>query len=225
MLEPRLSRMSCVGEFSIPPESLPFGETLLANPDIRVEIERIVPTDETALPFFWVWGSEPELFMEAAEDEPDVAETRMLEEVENGALFRAEWSPTAEIISGLKDLEATIIDSEGTAERWKFEVRAEERERFIEFQQVFQEQGIAISLERLYDLADVVEGGQRTLTPKQRETLLTAYQEGYFEKPREVTQEELAEEFSVSPRAVSERLRRATRNLIETTLLPAGGQV
>lgn len=216
--------MSYVGEFTIPPESLPFGETLLENPDIRIEVERIVPTHETALPFFWVWGSEPEIFMDAAEDEPDVAETRLLDEVENGALFRAKWSPTAEIISGLKQLEATIIDSEGTSERWRFEVRAEERERFIEFQQVFQGQGIAISLGRLYDLADVVGVDHLTLTQKQRETLLTAYQEGYFEQPREVTQEELAVEFGVSPRAVSERLRRATRNLVENTLLPTGDQ-
>lgn len=214
--------MSYVGEFTIPPESLPFGETLLENPDIRIEVERIVPTHETALPFFWVWGSEPEIFMEAAGDEPDVAETRLLDEVENGALFRAEWAPTAEIISGLKRLEATIIDSEGTSERWRFEVRAEERERFIEFQQVFQEQGIEISLGRLYDLADVVGVDQRTLTQKQRETLLTAYHEGYFEKPREVTQEGLAAEFGVSPRAISERLRRGTRNLVENMLLPFG---
>lgn len=209
------------GRIHHPPESLPFGETLVENPDIRVEVERIVPTHETALPFFWVWGSEPEVFMEVAEDEPDVTHTRLLAEVENGALFRAEWAPTAEIISGLKQLNATIIDSEGTAERWKFEVRAEERERFLEFLRLFKNQGIPISLERLYDLSDVIEMEHRKLTSTQRETLLAAYERGYFDRPRQVTQKELAEEFDVTARAISERLRRATRNLIESSLLPS----
>lgn len=212
--------MATVAEFTIPPEALPFGETLDKQPSMRIEVERIVPTVETALPFFWVWGAEPEIFMEAAEDEPDVQETRLLERVDSGALFRAEWSPDAEIVKGLKELGATILESEGTSERWRFEVRAQNREKFVEFQEVFQEQGVPINLIQVYDLAELVEGEDRSLTQEQRDTLIAAYQNGYFDKPRKVTQEELGEEFGISHRAISERLRRGTRNLIATSLLP-----
>ena len=216
--------MSFVAEFTIPPDVLPFGDTLKAYPDMRIEVERIVPTHESALPFFWVWGHDPEIFMDAAETEPEVKETRLLESVENGGLFRAEWSPDATIIKGFKQLAVTIVESEGTSDRWRFEVRAQDRNTFREFQEIFQDQGVPISLTRLYDLAELVEGDRQTLTPKQRETLLQAYQTGYFDKPRKVTQSELGEQLGVSYRAISERLRRGTRNLIAATLLPSADE-
>lgn len=212
--------MATVAEFTIPPEALPFGDTLIKQPSMRIEVERIVPTVESAFPFFWVWGTEPEIFMEAAENEPDVEETRLLERVDGGALFRAEWSPNAKVVKGLKELGATILESEGTSERWRFEVRAQNRDKFREFQEVFRVQGIPITLTHVYDLAELIEGGHQALTQDQRETLIAAYQNGYFDKPRQTTQEELGEQFGVSHRAISERLRRGTRNLIATSLLP-----
>lgn len=214
--------MSIVAEFTIPAESLPGGETLLEMPDTRIELERIVPTEESALPFFWVWGPEPELFAERAERETDVVETQLLDQVRGGALFRAEWSPESETIRGVEQLRATIIEATGTADRWRFQVRTQEQEAFTEFRQLFQRQGIPVELDRLYDLSELVEGNNRTLTDEQRETLIRAYRDGYYEAPRRTTQEELGDHFGVSHRAVSERLRRGVRNLIASTLLPSG---
>ncbi|WP_436344006.1 helix-turn-helix domain-containing protein [Natronorubrum sp. FCH18a] len=216
--------MSIIAEFTIPPEALPFGDTLVEAPNTRIEVERIVPTQESAFPFFWVWGSEPEAFMDAAEAEPNVANVHLLDHVEDGALFRAKWSPNAELIRGIRRLDATIIEAVGTSEHWRFEVRTQEQDAFTDFQRIFDEQGISISLNRLYDLAEVVEGNHRSVTPEQRETLIAAYQDGYYEKPRQTTQEELGEQFDISYRAVSERLRRGNRNLIGDALLPSGEQ-
>lgn len=213
--------MSSVAEFTIPSEVLPFGDTLAANDDIWIEVERIVPTQDTALPFFWVWGDKPERFMDAAEKEPHVSDTELLDTTENGALFRAKWSPNSEIIRGIRQMEPTIIESEGTAERWRFEIRAQDRDAFNEFQRIFQEQDIPVNLVRLYDLSEVVKGEQHSLTQQQRETLIRAYREGYFEKPRQITQEELGEQFDISSRAVSDRLQRGVRNLVASTLLPS----
>lgn len=211
--------MAIVAEFTIPPEALPFGDTLIENPDIKVEVERIVPTDESALPFFWVWGDNPEVFMNHSEREPDVRNTHQLAEVENGALFRAEWSPNATLIDGLKDLKATIIESEGTADQWRFQVRATTRDRIIEFRRVLVEEGIDVALKRLYHLSEVVEANQRALTEDQRHALIAAYREGYYNSPKEISQQELGEQFGISHRAISERLRRGTRNLIASSLI------
>jgi predicted DNA binding protein len=214
--------MSAVAEFTIPVEALPGGDTLIEMPDIRVEIERVVPTQEAALPFFWVWGDRPEAFIEQVRREPDIADADLLERVDGGALFRAEWEPNAELIQGIKRLDATIIEATGAAENWRFQVRTQERGAFTELQSVFQRQGISIELVRLYDLAELVEGETRSLTPKQRETLLEAYREGYFESPRQTSQEELGDRLDVSRRAVSDRLQRGVQTLIATQLLPAG---
>lgn len=216
--------MTVVAEFTIPPEAFPFGETLVEMRDVEIEVDQIVPSGESALPFFWVRGCDPEAFMEYAEGEPRVRNNRLLEQVENTALFRAEWALDADLIDGLKQLDVTIVKSVGTADHWRFEVRTQDRDSFVEFQRVFEDQGIAIDLNRLYDLEELIEDDHRNLTPEQRETLLTAYREGYFDRPQGATQADLAEEFDISRRAVAERLRRATRNLVGATLLPDGGR-
>lgn len=212
--------MATIAEFTIPSGALPFGALLVENPGTRIEIERIVPTDESIMPFFWVYESDPEQFLEQAEREPEVSEIHLLARVDDGALFRAEWTPEAEMVRSLSRLAGTIIEAEGTSEFWRVELRAQDSTALWQFQKLFQDQGIPVTLVSLYNLEETIEGSEQTLTPKQRETLIIAFQRGYFDSPREVSREELGEHFDISPRAVSERLRRGTRNLITSTLLP-----
>lgn len=216
--------MSIVAEFTIPPTALPAGDTLVDNPAMRIEIERIVPSEDSALPFFWVWGPEPDEFMKHAEQEPNMTEIDVLDRVEDGALFRAEWTPSAELIQGIKHLDAVIIEAIGTSDQWRFEIRTQERAAFTRFQELFEQQGVSVRLNRIYDFSDLVEGDVGPLTPAQRETLLAAYREGYFGQPRETTQEELADHFDVTRRAISDRLRRGIRNLIASSLVSAEEQ-
>lgn len=215
--------MTCVAEFTVPAEALPFGETLVENPDARIEVERIVPTDESAFPFFWVYGDDPERFLDRAAAEPEIDDVQLLERIDGRALFRANWSPDVELIEGLKRLDVTIVESVGSAEHWRFEVRARTRDRFAEFRGLFRDHGIPITLTSLYDLGSAMEDEHRALTPEQREALILAYREGYFENPRRVTQEELGEQFDISYRAVSDRLRRGTRNLVAAHLISPEG--
>lgn len=60
---------------------------------------------------------------------------------------------------------------------------------------------------------------ERPVTPEQREVLVAAYEQGYFDQPRQVTQTELGQQFGISGRAVSNRLLRGTKNLISSNLL------
>lgn len=53
-----------------------------------------------------------------------------------------------------------------------------------------------------------------SLTDRQREMAETAYEMGYYEVPREVSTEELAEELGIDCSTVSEGLRRAEKNLL-----------
>lgn len=212
--------MTLVAEFTIPPEALPFGQTLVENPDVRIEVERIVPSGESALPFCWVWGEDPERFAAAAEGESEITDTTRLDAVDGGALYRTEWSPDATLVEALTGLDATVLECEGTAEHWRVELRGVDRDSLVEFRELFEADGVSVTLSRLYDLGELVEGDRQTLTPQQREALIAAYREGYYDKPRAVTQEELGERFGISHRAVSERLRRGVRNLVAASLLP-----
>lgn len=210
--------MSIVAEFNIPSEAVPGGETLKELSDATIQLERIVPSTDEVLPFFWVFNADPTTFRERAQTEPQIADVTVLAETAHGALFRAEWTPDAELINGIKTLKATIIEAEGTASGWWFQVRADDRERLAAFQDIFTSQGVSIEVRRIYNFAEIAETG-RPLTPQQREMLVAAYERGYYEQPRQVTQEELGDEFGITGRAVSNRLRRGTRNLISSNLL------
>lgn len=210
--------MSIVADFLIPPEAVPSGETLTEFPGATIQLERIVPTEERALPFFWVFDADPEAVLEHLRTEGEIAAVDMLAETDDGALFKAEWEAEAEVIEGIRALRATILEATGTTGGWLFQVRAEDRERLATFQRIFTDQGIPVEVRRIYNFAELVETG-RSVTPEQRETLVAAYERGYFDQPRGITQEELGAEFDISGRAVSNRLRRGTRNLVASTLL------
>ncbi|MFC7071923.1 helix-turn-helix domain-containing protein [Halovenus rubra] len=57
-------------------------------------------------------------------------------------------------------------------------------------------------------------GFSPSLSPRQRAVLVTAWQEGYYEIPREVTTTELAEMFDLSRRTVEDHLRRAEQKIV-----------
>lgn len=210
--------MSIVAEFVIPADAVPGGRTLGELPEATIELERIIPTGSAALPFFWMFGADPVVFCDRIQTEPEIANVDVLAEVDNGALFRATWTPEASIIGGIKALNATILTAIGSSEEWMFRVRAKNRERLAAFQQLFSEQDIPVELRRIYNFAELVDG-DRPLTPEQRETLLAAYREGYFDQPRRVSQAELGKQFDISGRAVSNRLSRGMKNLIASALL------
>lgn len=210
--------MVIVAEFTIPPEAIPGGETLAAMPDVTIELERIVPTEETALPFFWMFGGDSDVFLDKLRTEPDIAEIQVLADIDHAALFSARWIPDGEVIRGIRTLRATIMEATGTADEWYFRVRGKNRQRLLEFQQIFYEQDISVELKRLYTLSEMLKT-ERPLTDEQRKTLIAAYERGYFDRPREVTQAELGEYFDISSQAIANRLQRGIRNLIQNTLL------
>lgn len=81
-----------------------------------------------------------------------------------------------------------------------------------------QEKEIPFSLNRLYQPTEPMAGGQYGLSPKQRTALITALERGYFEVPREVSMDELADELDITQQSLSKRLRRAHRNMITNVL-------
>jgi len=67
-------------------------------------------------------------------------------------------------------------------------------------------------------LSDDDDDGVVALTEKQQELLAVAHEEGYFDVPRGISQDELADRLGVSKSAVSQRLRRAIGELCASKL-------
>lgn len=211
--------MCIIAEFSIPAAALPGGDALAECPNVRVEVERIIPAGERVLPFFWIWGPDPEAFLDRLGEDPAVSEIDVLEELDRGVLYRATWGPDATIIRGIEQLRATIVSGVGTDDGWTFAVRANDRSDVAQFRDTFRENDVPVRLDRIFDLSELVANEYYGLTAEQRETLVVACREGYFDDPRGVTQEELGDHFGITGRAISHRLRRGTERLVSNTLL------
>lgn len=117
------------------------------------------------------------------------------------------------------ELEPTTITSEGWRETKVFK----DYENFNAFRQSCEDHGI--SLELLSITPEPASSDDRSsdgLTDRQREALTLAITRGYYESPRQVTAEELAQELGISQPSLSSLLRRGERQLIASSL---GSQV
>lgn len=79
------------------------------------------------------------------------------------------------------------------------------------------EDDASFDVRRLGPTAAVDPSDDPSLTARQREVLHTALERGYFAVPRGCSQTDLADEFDVTPAAVSQQVRRAVRGLVETS--------
>lgn len=211
--------MSVIAELSVPVEDFPLGRALAEAPDMQVELERIVPTGSGALPFFWLWGDDVDAFVANLEGEPGIENVSVLDEVEDGALVRARWTEQPGLIEGILESKAALLEVRRYDEVWRFRLRSPDREAIAGLQRYCADNDIDLRLNWIHTLTEIEAGEQYGLTDDQRETIVTAFRAGYFDEPRRITLEELSEEFDVSPRAVSKRMRRGLRNLVAATLV------
>ncbi|WP_435151817.1 helix-turn-helix domain-containing protein [Haladaptatus sp. DFWS20] len=207
--------MSTIVEISIPADEFALGRALQAESQLQVELERIIPTGTAVFPFFWAWGDNVRQFEAAVRAEPVIQDLTRLDSVSDGTLFRAVWNDEITgFVQGIEESNATVMEANGTVDGWTFHLRFPGQDQMSSFQSFCCQEGIPVEVHRVYSLQDMAIQQLGNLTPAQQETLITAYEEGYFERPRDITLEELADELMISPQAVGGRLRRGYANLI-----------
>lgn len=112
-------------------------------------------------------------------------------------------------------LEPTTITTEGWYETKVFK----EYEGFNEFRKSCEHHGITLDLVTITpEPSPSDDSSQDELTGRQREALTLAISRGYYESPRQVTAEELAEELDISQPSLSSLLRRGERQLLTSSL-------
>ncbi|WP_266078018.1 helix-turn-helix domain-containing protein [Haladaptatus caseinilyticus] len=212
--------MSVTTDLSIPSEEFLLGTALLTDTDVYVELERVVPASRQVLPFFWAIGTEFEAFERDVQSNPNVKNLVSLDRVKNRVLYRVEWSKAVEsLIYGIAEVGATILEAQGN-DQWRFRLRFNDHSALSEFQEYCIEHDIDFHLDRVTTETDTVRN-DFGLTAEQRETLVLAVEQGYFDVPRGVTLGELADEIGVTQQSVSERVRRGAGSVLESVLLEA----
>ncbi|MFC7028783.1 helix-turn-helix domain-containing protein [Halomicroarcula sp. GCM10025324] len=212
--------MSIFGEFHVPPRALALSETFEAEPETVVQIDRVVASDMNALaPYFIVSGVPNAAFEAAASSDESIKTLQQILDGETGTMYRGRWADHVESLAREYTSEGTsILKARGDVNGWVLRVRFDGRTQIGEFASHLRDHGFAFDLVRLHEMTYSQTGSQFGLTPKQQDALVTAWQMGYFDLPRQTSMEAVAEELDITPQSLSDRLRRAQNTLIGDTL-------
>ena len=221
--------MATIAEFVVDSDAFPLGYLFDRIPDISIELDRIVPTNDALIPYVWVRGGDVDDIVAAVAAHPDLRSMKLVDEADGIRLFRVEWeSDVRGIVTCIAETDVSLLSGHGSRGEWVFELRADTAEAISDFQQKCQDYGIATALSRLHTLSEMETRGRYNLTSEQQEALLLAFNEGYYNEPRGVNLETLAGQLDISRPSLSDRLKRGSRNLIGSTLAhhvdgPRGG--
>lgn len=216
--------MSVIATFTVPAAEFALGETLDADPEIRIQLSRLIPTGDSVIPYFWAADESVAAIEERLQVESDIESFEVIDRTDGEALIRVRWGRNIDgIIEAMREADASILEAEGGAGRWRFQVRFDEHEALSEFFRDCRTHGLEITLETVHN-----PGSYRPptleldLTDAQRETLTLALERSYFDVPRRTNLVELSEQLEISDSAVSQRLRRgvATVMMADESLRP-----
>lgn len=199
---------------SVASEAFPLGEVFRALPAARLDLDRVVPSDEALFPYVWVAGETPDTVRPAIARSEHVQDVAVLDSLPDRTLVRIEWEPSIDgLLTAITEQKAAILTATGNADRWQLGLRFPTAAAASTFHEACREADIRVEIE---SVRDATEGGPDRpdeLTTAQREFIELTLDSGYYQIPRETTLLELAAELDVSDQAVGERLRRAHRKL------------
>jgi predicted DNA binding protein len=211
--------MATEATFTVPSDQFPLGTVFHQMPNVTVKLDRMIPSQDVVIPYFWVRGSKVESIESAFNENPGVKAIRLVDSVEDEYLLRVEWDlDYDDVLTILAETEVPLIDATGTDQQWTFEVRGDNRSDISAFHERCRELDIPITLTKLHALTPIETGTEAALTESQQEALMLAHERGYFESPREVTLEALGEQLGISQQAVGSRLRGGLRHVLGSTV-------
>lgn len=215
-----------VVEVEIPIDEFALRQTISELPSIDFEIERAVAHDaDRVMPFVWVQSNEidREEFESVVGDDPSLEQFDLIADLDDEWLYRMEWITEIQaLIHILVEEQGTILSAVGTQAGWNLRILFADRDSLSQTFDYCEAQGLTFDIMNIYQFEEGREG-RLGLTEEQQDTLIFAFEAGYFDIPREANAKKLAADLDISHQAVSERLRRGYANLIKNTLIIGDG--
>lgn len=212
--------MSVLATVELPADAFVLGSALRENPGIRVRLERIIPAGSTFIPYFWASDDSIDAIEAALDVDDDVDSFEILDSTNGETLVRAEW---AEDIDGVLDALATangsIIEGVGEANTWTFSLRFRNHDDLSTFYRECVDHDIPLDIQSIHNpgIPETLGLGF-DITEAQRDALMTALEEGYYDVPRNINLTDLAAELGLSDTATKQRISRGTAALLRATL-------
>lgn len=204
----------------IPACDLAFEHAFEVVPNLRFEMIQSVAADRAvSMTYVRVWGAPREEIEAAFDSDPSVDNFEAVSQRAESWLYEIAWDSTRLFV--LREIifqrDGQIISACGQDDEWVLRLLVLDRDDISKVVDDTTSHDFSVDVARITKM-DSQTASPGELTEEQYETLLMAVEKGYFEIPRRTTMEELAEEFGISHQALSERLRRGHRMLIESAL-------
>ncbi|MDS0259951.1 helix-turn-helix domain-containing protein [Haloarcula sp. S1CR25-12] len=215
--------MSVIAHLRVHANSFELGRILDISSGSSIVLENLVPLGEQAVPFFSIFGTdESQAFREAVQDHPSVRDIQEVSSHDDRTLFALDWDVTEDrLFRGIHETNANLLSATGGPQTWEIELRFHSHESLGSFKAYCSDANITLEVGRIYNPTRPESGPFYGLTQRQRDTLVRAVQGGYYSLPRELSTQDLADEFGISDQAVTERLRRAIVALVDNSLVAA----
>ncbi len=160
--------MAVIVDMTLPSRQFELGRILGMEGDTSVVLETMVPLGERAIPFFRV-HEERTSFEATVQDHPAVENIEVISRHNGEVLYALDWDiSTDTFFDGLIATDANLLQAQGTADRWSFELRFPTRENLSSFQEHCAENGLPIDVQRLYNPIKPAAGPWYGLSPEQR---------------------------------------------------------
>ncbi len=217
--------MNTVAEVRIPADEFVLETTLAAVTDAEFELVQMVACgDDQVMPFVWVTASEFERVERALEADSTVENVTLLADLGDERLYQMDWIARLRlIIYPLLEENGTILNAYGRRDQWYLRMLFPTRDCLSSTYDFCREHDLTLQIENIYTMGGSDRRGQYGLTREQHTALLAALERGYYDIPRTITLEELADQLDISHQALSERLRRGSENLLQNTLVARQG--
>jgi predicted DNA binding protein len=212
--------MSAFVKASVPADQFALAETFDQVPGVEFDAVRLVTHgSDRVVPLLWATNAETDIVADALASDSTVSSVELVSERNHDSLFRVAWTARVRFLTELLVAEGgAVVSARGTNDAWSFWILFPEREAVSSTYDACEEYDVRI--DRIQSLEDCPSLGGVHLTDAQFRTVKAALEKGYYEVPRQITLEELAVELDVSHQALSERLRRGHRTLVETIIGP-----
>lgn len=215
--------MTVIANLRVLADSFELGRILDITGGRSIVLENLVPLGEQAVPFFTIHGADGNrAFRAAVQDHPSVTDITEVSSHDERTLYALNWDVAEDhLFRGIREQNAQLLSATGGADTWEFELRFRSHDSLSEFKEYCSNERISLEVGRIYNPARPESGPFYGLTQRQRDTLVRAVEGGYYSLPRELSTQDLAEEFGISDQAVTERLRRAIVSLVDNSLIAA----
>jgi predicted DNA binding protein len=215
--------VTTITDIRVPADAFPLGHILEAHPDVTIELQRLVPTQHGLIPLFWVETEHEKEVEESLRDDPLVADLVKLTRTPERILYSVRWDLDVDtLVETLVSLNVDLLTAEGTADSWEFRLQFRNKADLNRFRRACRDDDVDLELIELFNPLMPSEKGP--LTSIQKDALATAFENGYWNVPRGITQQELADLIGVSDGMLSRRLRRGVEIAVEQLLFGPSGK-